>query len=125
MSNLPVSVVSYGRGREEVLSREADCAVLRRYSGGQIAFDCNVTYGSSGAPVFVKDGHHTRILSLISAGTSPGAGGESFGMELPALVNALMREMRNDAAMPQATAGARRVAVGQRMTTGGARFVRP
>ena len=120
-----VSVVSYGRGREEVLSREADCAVLERYAGGQIAFDCNVTFGSSGAPVFARQDGHTRILSLISGGSAPGRGGVSYGMVLPDVVAGLMREMRGDASLPPVTAGARRVTVGQRMPSGGARFVRP
>lgn len=126
MENLPVSVVSYGRGREEVLSRQAECAVLRRYSAGQIAFDCAVTYGSSGAPVFMKQDNRIRIVSLISAGSAPGTTeGESYGMALPDLVDELMREMRNDNALPKVTTGARRVTVGQRMNSGGARFVRP
>lgn len=122
---LPVSVVSYGQGREEVLSRQAECSVLRRYSGGQLAFDCNVTFGSSGAPVFVKQDNRIRILSLISAISVPNSEeSEAYGMELPDVVRDLMQDMRQDNARPKVTAGARRVVVGQKMQSG-ARFVRP
>ncbi|MFZ5963162.1 trypsin-like serine peptidase [Thalassococcus sp. BH17M4-6] len=128
MGNLPVSVVSYGQDRAEYLSRQAECAVLRRYRNGQIAFDCNVTYGSSGAPVFARQDGRIRIVSLISAMATEQDGdrlGESYGMALPGVVAQLMGEMRRDNARPKASAGARRVSVGQRMTSGGARFVRP
>ena len=76
----------------------------------------------------VKSGHllvRTRT-SLISAGTRPGSGeSTAYGMELPGVVAGLMRELTNVGSQPTVTAGARRVTVGQRMSTGGARFVRP
>ncbi|WP_146590415.1 trypsin-like serine peptidase [Puniceibacterium confluentis] len=121
-----VSVVSYGRGREEALSRQADCAITQVYRHGIMGFDCNVTFGSSGAPVFVRQDGRLRILSLISGGTAPGqAGGEAYGMSLPDVVQPLMAELRRDDARPKVTNGARRVIVGQRTSAGGAKFVRP
>ncbi|KMK65597.1 serine protease [Puniceibacterium sp. IMCC21224] len=121
-----VSVVSYGRGREEVLSRQPDCAVTGRFRDGLMSFDCNVTFGSSGAPVFVRDQGRMRILSLISAGTDLGSGhSTAYGMSLPEVVSGLMRELTNADSQPRISAGARRVSVGQRMTGNGARFVRP
>ena len=61
-----VSVLSYGRGRSEHLSWQRDCGLLSR-GRGVMTFDCNVTYGSSGAPVFARYGDRVRILSLVSA----------------------------------------------------------
>lgn len=121
-----VSVVSYGRGREEVLSRQPDCAVTGRFRDGLMSFNCNVTFGSSGAPVFVRDQGRMRILSLISAGTGLGSGQSiAYGMELPNVVAGLIRDLANAGSQPRVTAGARRVTVGQRTSAGGARFVRP
>ena len=120
-----VSVVSYGRGREEVLSRQARCALTDRYRGGILAFDCDVTFGSSGAPVFVRQDGRLRILSVISGGDRLGSGGgAAYGMTLPPLVDALSAELRHDAARPKVTEGAKRVGVGDRSGTG-ARFIRP
>ena len=46
-----VSVVSYGRGRSDALSRQKQCQVIERQDD-LFAFDCTVTWGSSGSPVF-------------------------------------------------------------------------
>ncbi len=120
-----VSVLSYGQGRAEALSREAACAVTGRYQGGLMSFDCNVTFGSSGAPVFIRQGTRVRILSLVSAGArSEGGGSIAYGMTLPDTVAALRAELRYGGAKPQVNGGARRVQAGERMQ-GGARFLRP
>lgn len=125
-TDLPVSVVSYGEGRQEVLSRQAECAVLQRYSDGILSFDCNITFGSSGSPVFVREDGRIRILAVMAAITgSEAARFEAFGLVLPTHVDALMRDLRNAAARPKVTTGARRIGVGTRMGTGGARFIRP
>ncbi|MDA7423227.1 trypsin-like serine peptidase [Thalassococcus lentus] len=120
-----VSVVSYGRGRDEVLSRQAKCSVKGRYRDGILGFDCDVTFGSSGAPVFIREDGRLRILSIISGGTAPGeAGSIAYGMTLPPVVDALMTRLRRDAALPKASAGAKRISVGGGNNTG-AKFVRP
>lgn len=120
-----VSVVSYGEGREDVLSRERRCAVTGRYRGGILAFDCDVTFGSSGAPVFVRDNGRLRILSVISGmGRDKDGGKTAFGMTLAAHVAVLKAKLRRDDALPSVTRGARRLGAGQRSATG-ARFVTP
>lgn len=88
-----VSVVSYGRGRDAALSWQRDCGVLGR-SQGLVAFDCNITYGSSGAPVFQKENGRGRILSLVSAGAVGDGPPLAWGMELPDLVQDLKRDLR-------------------------------
>ncbi|MFP4275715.1 MAG: trypsin-like serine peptidase, partial [Paracoccaceae bacterium] len=82
-----VSVVSYGRGRAETLAWERNCKILGEMPG-LMAFDCHVTFGSSGAPVFVRYGTRSRILSLVSS-MQDGAGPRSFGMHLPEAVATL------------------------------------
>lgn len=92
-----VSVVSYGRHRDDALSWERECDVLRR-GQGLISFDCNVTFGSSGAPVFSDGGYRARIVSLVVGGRKTEHGTTiAYGMELPDTVDALKRKLR---AMP-------------------------
>ena len=118
-----VILVSYGRGRNTSLQRESGCRHKQTYRGGLMTFDCDVTFGSSGAPVFVNDQGRLRIVSVVSMmSTAPNAEKEAIGMSLPAAVSAMMRDMRNDAARAPVSAGARRVTVGER--AGGARFIK-
>ncbi|SMH50109.1 serine protease [Maritimibacter sp. HL-12] len=129
VENLPragaaVSVVSYASGRAEAPARQAVCTVLGRQSE-LMAFDCDVTFGASGAPVFDLAGRRARIVSLISSGGVSGADAIAFGMELPARFADLKHALRTGAGVfPETTFGARRVTVGERGATG-ARFVRP
>jgi protease YdgD len=118
-----VSVVSYGQGRSEVLSREGTCDYLKTYRGGVMTFDCDITYGSSGAPIFARIDGRLRIYSVVSAmSTDPDRPKEAIGMTLPDQVDAMKARLRNDAARPKVSAGARRIQVGQR--SGSARFIR-
>lgn len=114
-----VSVLSYGRGRDAALSWQRDCAVTGA-GQGVLKFDCDVTFGSSGAPVFVRSaGGNARIVSLISSG----GGDAAYGMQLPALVADLKRALR---VLPTvAPAEPRRVQVGQGGNAGGAKFQKP
>lgn len=120
-----VSVVSYGKGRDDALSWQRDCGLLDR-GQGLMAFDCNVTFGSSGAPVLYRDGRRARILSLISGGSQTGNGSViAYGMDLAPLVVTLKRALR---AMPRApAAGARfeRIGTMNGGTASGAKFARP
>ncbi|MGR3377623.1 trypsin-like serine peptidase [Salipiger abyssi] len=118
-----VSVVSYGKGRSEVLSREPSCQMTRRYRGDILGFDCDVTFGSSGAPVFVRENGRLRILSVISSITDSG---EAYGSSIQAFVPELSARLSREDARPKVTAGARRITVGGGARQDiGARFVRP
>lgn len=119
-----VSVVSYGRGRDEALSWQPDCGVLEQ-GLGLLVFDCNVTFGSSGAPVFLRDGGRARILSLISAGGPMEGGTMSFGMELPEIVARLKRDLRAMPDAPNSRVGFRRVTVRRGGDASGAKFAKP
>lgn len=119
-----VSVVSYGQGRDDALSWQRDCGQLWS-ERNLIAFDCNITFGSSGAPVFVRDGSRARILSLVSGGNMDDGTPRAFGMKLPPLVTDLKRDLR---AMPKAqtaNSGIRRIKVGQGGGASGAKFAKP
>jgi protease YdgD len=127
-----VSVVSYAAGREEALSWQRVCQVLGQ-EDGMIAVDCDVTFGSSGAPVLDRSGYRAKIVSIISAGYQDGGRTVAFGMELPGVVEALKTRLRAGKVTSAALgAGAgtdpgaaiRRLAPGNDNDTG-ARFVKP
>lgn len=88
-------------------------------------FDCEVTFGSSGAPVFTRDGHRARILSLVSGGGNDAGATVAYGMELPVLVETLKRDLRAAKPAQPANAGFLRVQVGEGHRASGARFARP
>jgi protease YdgD len=135
-----VSVVSYAEGREEALSWQRVCHVVGR-QGPLIGFDCDVTFGSSGAPVLDRSGYRAKIVSIISAGATDDGKPISIGMELPALVDRLKTALRSGKATSVATASpevaagepvpsmpgkpVKRITVGGASTSGGARFVSP
>lgn len=64
----PVTLVSYARERSEVPSIQEPCHVLVR-RGRVMLLSCDVNYGASGAPVFVRDGTRSKVAALISAMT--------------------------------------------------------
>jgi protease YdgD len=126
-----VSVVSYAAGREEALSWQRVCRVLGQ-DDSLIAVDCDVTFGSSGAPVLDRSGYRAKIVSIISAGYQENGRTVAFGMELPEIVDALkarLRAGRVTSAIAADTTGARlkRIAVGSGGSGNdtGARFVKP
>ncbi|WP_371056704.1 MULTISPECIES: serine protease [unclassified Rhodosalinus] len=122
-----VSVVSYGEGRSEAPARQRRCRLLDE-APGIMVFDCDVTFGSSGAPVFVRYGTRARILALVSSMGGPEDGPpRSFGAPLAEVVPELRRRLRHgDAPVAGPSPGARRVTVGGApAAVGGARFVRP
>lgn len=61
-----VSVVSYAHDRAERPSIQDVCHVLGNV-GGTLVTDCNVDFGSSGAPIFDLSGAEPRIVSVVSA----------------------------------------------------------
>lgn len=115
-----VSVVSYGRGRDSLPSLQRTCAVSQNYKGLMV-MDCDTTFGSSGAPVFRRDGTRIRIASVISGSATIGGVRRTTGVALPALVKSLKAKMA--AEQPSPTARINRIGVGTR-TTGGAKFIR-
>lgn len=122
-----VSVVSYAQGRSEALSWQRACSVLGRRSG-LIAMDCDVTFGSSGAPVFDRSQGRGQIVSIISSGGRDGSRVVALGMELPQLISDLKAQLRAGRGVQgesgQPMASVRRITVGSGGAASGARFVR-
>ena len=125
-----LSVVSYGLGRDDALSWDEDCGVVGR-RGGLIAFDCDVTFGSSGAPVFHRTGGRAALVSLVSAGVPDGGKRLAFGMELSEAVADLKAALRRGEGVGSgapASDGARVVRPAPGFgagASGGAKFLRP
>jgi protease YdgD len=119
-----VSVVSYGRGRDDAPSWERACPVLGR-QGGLVAVHCDVNFGSSGAPVFDMGQGRGRIVGLISSGARQGNKAVALAMELPSLVAALQTALRTGDGVIAAAAAP--PTAGQALNRGGARagFQRP
>lgn len=116
-----VSVVSYGRGRDSLPSLQQTCAVLQNYRG-MMTMNCNTTFGSSGAPVFRRDGYNIRIASIISGSAEVNGTRVTTGVALPALVSTLKAKLVAEGAPPPARLN--RIGAGTR-TSGGAKFIRP
>jgi protease YdgD len=120
-----VSVVSYGRDRDRAPSWQRRCNMLWR-AEGIMAFDCDVIFGSSGAPVLAPHGDRPRILSLVSGGRREDGDHRAYGMDLPDLVAGLKRDLHVvTAGQVTANPGFRRVRVGDGRGDTGARFARP
>jgi protease YdgD len=125
-----VSVVSYAAGRAEALSWQRTCQVVARRDS-LIAVDCDVTHGSSGAPVLDRSaGYRAKIVSIISVGSTYEGKQVAVGMELPALVDFLKQALRSGQATSVAEGEPAPRTVGKRIVIGdgndtGARFVKP
>lgn len=121
-----VSVLSYGAGRDAVLSRESDCRVLARQDD-VLAFDCDVTFDSSGAPVFRLEGGAIRIVSIVSSGRAGGEGDSlAFGPVLTERFEALAAALRDGRGLwDMPPPSARRIGAQPDRAAGGARFLRP
>jgi protease YdgD len=129
-----VSVVSYADGREDALSWQPVCNVLARQEG-LIGLDCDVSYGSSGAPVLDRSGYRATVVSLISVGATMEGRRIAVGMELPGLVARLKTALRNGDHTSEAVRDDASTGVGKRVAAGsvlgtpkgdtGARFVKP
>lgn len=120
-----LQVMSYGRGRAQAMSWQRQCDL--EHDGRDLKFfDCDITFGSSGAPVFVKNGTRVRILSLVSGTATLNDGREiGVGMALPKVVSELRAQLRyGDAPVAKVTTGARRIQVGGAKSSGGARFLK-
>lgn len=120
----PVSIVSYGRGRETAQTRQKECQMMHRL-GDAMIFDCDVTFGSSGAPVFSHLNGRGQVMAVISGMMQIEGENRSVGMVLPQRVAELKSQLRLQVAPP--TARMRRITVGgsNPRSNIGAKFVKP
>lgn len=118
-----VSVASYGTGRSEAISRQRECQVLAN-ADDLMLFDCSVTFGSSGAPVFARVGDRGRILSVISGMAQVNGQKVALGMSLPSVVAALKAQMRR-APVAAPDRAIRRIRTGSGNRSTEAKFIKP
>lgn len=118
-----ISVTSYGKGRAEALSRQRECQIVAEQDE-LIAFDCNVTFGSSGAPVFVTNGPRKQIVSIVSGGGTAQGKAVALGMRLPDVVARLKSDLRRQSG-PSPAPAIRRIGAGEQRGDSRAKFVRP
>lgn len=105
-------VASYGRGRNDALSIQRECHVID-FSLDIYSFDCDITFGSSGAPVFAYDGVRPAIVSVVSSMGVRDGRKVGFGMALSDRVAALKRQIALGAAQVAAKpVVAKRISVG-------------
>jgi protease YdgD len=122
VSSGPVSVVSYGLNRETIPSRQDTCQV-KATQQDVMFMDCNVTFGSSGAPVFTHRNGRGQIVSVISGMARIDGEMMALGMTLPEIVAELRHRMWANKEKPVARLN--RIGAGSGTPSGGAKFVRP
>lgn len=130
----PVSIVSYGRNRSEAQSRQNECQMKER-QGAVLVFDCDVTYGSSGAPVFTQMNGRAKIMAVVSAMSVWDGRKVALGVDVQAVVPELKQQLRSGqlAIAPAPAARIKRLRVGSSGTalngtsrkSIGAKFVKP
>lgn len=91
-----------------------------------LIFDCDVTYGSSGAPVFSHLNGWGRVVSVVSGMTTINGKKVALGMYLPPLIPDLKFELRSTSYTPSVTASpkVRRIGVGKTRNDTGAKFTK-
>ncbi|QHQ36123.1 trypsin-like serine peptidase [Algicella marina] len=87
-----VAVVSYGQGREEAPSLQTGCQVLE-HVGELWLTDCDLTFGSSGAPIMALTEHGAQVASIVSGGMSWRGRDVSIGAPLDDSVEVLLAKL--------------------------------
>lgn len=95
-----LTVVSYAKNRNEAPSLEEGCRVLRR-DMRVIMASCNVDFGASGSPIFVRDGGEVKIASVVSAMANAGGKRVTLGVALGQPLAELREQLQFDAGVFQ------------------------
>ncbi len=120
-----VGVVSYAENRSEAPSLQQVCAVMARQQG-VLVMDCDVDFGSSGAPIFSFENGIPRIVSVVSAKAEVSGTRVALGTSLEGPLAVLRAELaagRGYAIAPSPNTS--RVVVGGTRNNTGAKFVKP
>jgi protease YdgD len=117
-----VEVVSYAKDREDAPALEPDCVILTRDEDVMV-LSCEVDFGASGAPIFMRFGDENRIVSVVSAKAEWQNRPVALAAVLEGELDALIAAFRGEPAGPIA-------ATNIEITTAirnvpGAKFVRP
>ncbi len=120
-----VGVVSYAHDRADSPSLQEVCHVLDQ-RGGSLVLDCDVDFGSSGAPIFVIENGLPKIVSVVSAKAEMSGSPVALGMSLEAPLADLMAMLKSgDGVFGTAMPVVRRMSVETTRNSTGAKFVRP
>lgn len=120
-----VSVVSYGKGRNNAASRQRSCSVIDQRQG-VAAMTCDAVPGSSGAPVFAMRDGRPRIVAVISAIGEVDGAPASFAMDIDRPLARVLSDFHAGRIFPQKATTARRLTVGEADNNqSGAKFVKP
>jgi protease YdgD len=120
-----VGVVSYAKGRADAPSLQQVCAVIARQQG-ILVMNCDVDFGSSGAPIFSFASGTPRIVSIVSAKAEISGERVALGTSLLEPLAVLQSELaagRGFALAPSPSTT--RVVVGGLRNNTGAKFVKP
>ncbi len=121
-----VTIISYGRDREDHASIEEGCQVLDRV-GSVRSLDCSIVPGSSGAPVMQMRGGMPRIVAVVSAVGQVAGNEVALAVTLDDQLAQLLEQRVQGGAFSVQQTGTNflnRNNTG-RTTIGGARFIRP
>ena len=91
-----VSVVSYAQDRAEVPSLQRSCHVLERQPS-IVVMNCDVDFGSSGAPIFALRDGIEKIVSIVSAKAEVDGKRVALGTSVTAPLATLITAMDSDA----------------------------
>ncbi len=121
-----VTIISYGRDREDHASIEEGCHVLDQ-AGAVRSLDCSIVPGSSGAPVMQMRGGIPRIVAVVSAIGEVGGNEVALAVTLDEQLAALMAQRVQNGVVVTRQGGASPFgqATPSRTGIGGARFIRP
>lgn len=113
-----VSVVSYAQDRAEVPSLQRSCHVLERQPS-IVVMNCDVDFGSSGAPIFALRDGIEKIVSIVSAKAEVDGKRVALGTSVTIPLATLMTAMNDD---PSGSAFQPRLLSGG--TASGAKFIK-
>lgn len=117
-----VGVVSYAQDRAEAPSLQQVCHVLDRQPD-VLVVSCNVSFGSSGAPIFSIHNGVARVVSIVSSKADYGGQNVALGTSLQAPLLTLREALSAESSPFQ------KVATGTRQMESGAggtaKFVKP
>lgn len=119
-----IGVVSYAQDRAEAPSLQETCNVLGQQDGVWV-MDCNVNFGSSGAPIFRTENGVPRLVSVVSAMAELDGRKVALGMDLAEPIAVLRLALQRDRSLFQSPPPAARVIGPNDRSETGARFVRP
>lgn len=119
-----LQVVSYAKDRSNAPSLQETCHVLAKNAGVYVT-SCDIDFGSSGAPVFVIEEGHARIMSVVSSKAEWKTRKVALTVGVEDRLSELMEQLNgSDGVFARAKPG-KRLTFQSGLQPSGARFVKP